>query len=92
MLQQIRDEAHNFAITYHRSLREKRTIQTELMEIPGIGNKTAMKLLERFGSVDGVRHTSEPELVTAVGLKATKKIIEYFKEKEARAESDPVTI
>jgi excinuclease ABC subunit C len=92
LLQQVRDEAHNFAITYHRNLREKRTIQTELMEIPGIGRKTAMKLLEQFGSVDGVRHTSEPELVSAVGLKATKKIIEYFKEKEARSEEDRVAV
>ncbi|MBS1904913.1 MAG: excinuclease ABC subunit C [Bacteroidetes bacterium] len=90
LLQHIRDEAHNFAITYHRVLREKRTIRTELMQIPGIGKKTAMKLLEVFGSVDGVRHTSEPELVSAVGLKATKQIIQYFKEQEAiaRAHSD----
>jgi excinuclease ABC subunit C len=85
LLQNIRDEAHNFAISYHRNLRGKRTITTELLEIPGIGKKTAMKLLERFGSVEGVRYTSEPELITAIGLQATKKIIEYFKEKEALA-------
>jgi excinuclease ABC subunit C len=81
----LRDEAHNFAINYHRNLRSKRTITSELLEIPGIGKKTAMKLLEQFGSTNGVRHTSEPELVSAVGLKATKKIIEYFKEQEAIA-------
>jgi excinuclease ABC subunit C len=82
-LQQIRDEAHRFAITFHRSLRDKRTLQTELTAIPGIGKKKAMKLLENCGSVEGVRHTSEPELVRLVGLTAMKKIVEYFKEQEA---------
>ncbi|MEP7233824.1 MAG: excinuclease ABC subunit UvrC [Ignavibacteriota bacterium] len=83
LLQQIRDEAHRFAITFHRSLRDKRTLQTELTQIPGIGKKKAMKLLEECGSVEGVRHTSEPELVRLVGLPAMKKIVEYFKEQEA---------
>ena len=84
LLQQIRDEAHRFAITFHRSLRDKRTLQTELTEIAGIGEKSAVKLLERFGSVDGVSRASEPELLDAVGLKTMKKIIEYFKEKKAK--------
>jgi len=83
LLQQIRDEAHRFAITFHRSLRDKRTLQTELTQIPGVGKKKAMKLLEECGSVEGVRHTSEPELVRLVGLAAMKKIVEYFKEQEA---------
>ncbi len=81
VLQHIRDEAHRFAITYHRQLREKRTIQTELTEIPGVGKKTAIKLLERFGSVEGVKVASEPELVTAIGLKAMKAVVNYFKDK-----------
>ena len=83
LLQQIRDEAHRFAVTFHRSLRDKRTLQTELTQIPGVGKKKAMKLLEECGSVEGVRHTSEPELVRLVGLTAMKKIVEYFKEQEA---------
>ena len=81
LLQQVRDEAHRFAITFHRSLRDKRTLQTELTEISGIGKRTAAKLLERFGSVYGVSQASEPELVTAVGLKAMKQVIQYFREK-----------
>ena len=85
LLQHVRDEAHRFAITFHRQLRDKRTIQTELMEIPGVGKKTAMKLLERFGSVEGVRTASEPELVTLVGLKAMKAVVNYFKDKELAA-------
>jgi excinuclease ABC subunit C len=91
LLQQVRDEAHRFAITFHRQLRDKRTLQTELTEIPGVGKKTAIKLLERFGSVEGVRAASEPELVSAVGLKAMKVIVHYFKDKQL-AESAEVGV
>jgi excinuclease ABC subunit C len=88
LLQQVRDEAHRFAITFHRSLRDKRTLQTELTNIAGVGKKIAEKLLERFGSVEGVKHATEAELTDAAGLKVMKKIVEYFKEKEALAEKD----
>lgn len=81
LLQQVRDEAHRFAITFHRSLRDKRTLQTELTEIPGVGKKTSIKLLEKFGSVQGVSEASEPELVSLVGLKAMKAVVQYFKDK-----------
>lgn len=81
LLQHIRDEAHRFAITFHRQLREKRTIQTELTEIPGVGKRTAIKLLEHFGSVESVKAASEPELVTVVGLKAMKAVVNYFADK-----------
>ena len=80
LLQHIRDEAHRFAITFHRQLRDKRTLQTELTEIPGVGKKTAFKLLETFGSLEGVKSASEPELVTAIGLKAMKAVVAYFKD------------
>ena len=60
LLQQVRDEAHRFAITYHRSLREKRTLRTELDLIAGIGDKRAKELLEAFGSVQGVRFATLP--------------------------------
>jgi excinuclease ABC subunit C len=82
LLQQVRDEAHRFAITYHRHLRDKRTLQTELTEIPGVGKITSVKLLERFGSVHGVRLATEAELVEVVGLKAMKKVVQYFKDQE----------
>lgn len=78
LLQQIRDEAHRFAITYHRSLREKRTLQTELDLIEGIGKKRAKELLEAFGSVQGVKFATAEQLAAVVGQKTAEKILEYF--------------
>lgn len=78
MLQQIRDEAHRFAITYHRTLRTKRTLQTELDLIEGIGRKRAKELLEAFGSVQGVKFATEEQLADIVGEKVRAKIKEYF--------------
>jgi excinuclease ABC subunit C len=78
MLQQIRDEAHRFAITFHRSLRAKRTLQTELDLIEGIGKKRAHELLEAFGSVQGVKFATTEQLGEVVGEKVAAKIKEYF--------------
>ncbi|HXI02044.1 MAG TPA: excinuclease ABC subunit UvrC, partial [Candidatus Saccharimonadales bacterium] len=55
LVQRVRDEAHRFAVTYHRSLRARRTVASTLTAIPGVGEKTARKLLRVFGSVGGVR-------------------------------------
>ena len=55
LLQRVRDEAHRFAVTFHQSRRDKRTLQTELTEIKGVGEKTAKKLLTLFGSVEEVK-------------------------------------
>ncbi len=77
LLQRIRDEAHRFAISYHRALRAKRTLQTELTQIPGIGPATAKKLLQAFGSVTQVREAEEAALVAAVGPAATAKVLAW---------------
>jgi len=79
LLQRIRDEAHRFAITYHRALRAKRTLQTELTQIPGIGEATAKKLLQSFGSVAKVREAEEGPLVEAVGRAAAAKVLAWRK-------------
>ncbi|HCV43945.1 MAG TPA: excinuclease ABC subunit C [Bacteroidetes bacterium] len=78
LLQQIRDEAHRFAITFHRSLRAKRTLQTELDLVDGIGKKRATELLEAFGSVQGVKFATSDQLAEIVGEKVAGKIKEYF--------------
>lgn len=78
LLQQVRDEAHRFAITFHRTLRAKRTLQTELDLIEGVGKKRAQELLEAFGSVQGVKFATHEQLAEVVGEKTASKIREYF--------------
>jgi excinuclease ABC subunit C len=87
LLQQVRDEAHRFAITYHRSLREKRTLQTELDLIAGVGDKRAKELLEAFGSVQGVRFATTEQLAAVVGDKVAGKIREYFDSEDPSSET-----
>jgi excinuclease ABC subunit C len=77
-MQQIRDEAHRFAITYHRTVRSKRILQTELDLIKGVGKKRAGELLEVFGSVQGVKFATEEQLAEIVGETVAKRILEYF--------------
>jgi excinuclease ABC subunit C len=69
LLQQIRDEAHRFAITFHRQKRSKATIKTEIEEIKGIGRNTADKLLRHFKSVKKIKEASLEELISVVGKK-----------------------
>ena len=78
LLQQIRDEAHRFAITFHRSRRSKRTIKSELTEINGIGSSTAQKLLKTFGSVDKLRNTDNKLIEELVGQSKAKLLADYF--------------
>lgn len=78
ILQQIRDEAHRFAITFHRKLREKRTLHTELTEIEGIGVKTAQKLLIEFCSVEKIKNAPEEELKKFLSKKQLDNILSFF--------------
>ncbi len=78
LIQQLRNEAHRFAITYHRNLREKGTLKSELEDIKGIGAKTADKLLTHFKSMEKIKTASEEELKEVVGLSQAKKIMGYF--------------
>lgn len=78
LIQSLRDEAHRFAIEYHRTLRDKRTFQTELTTIDGIGEKTAQKLLITFGSVERVKNADRVDLEKAVGIKTTDIIRKHF--------------
>ncbi|MDR3626595.1 MAG: excinuclease ABC subunit UvrC [Ignavibacteriaceae bacterium] len=78
LLQQVRDEAHRFAITFHRNRRSKRTIQTELTAIEGIGPSTADILLKELGSVSAVKEAGIEQLEKLVGKKKAEIIIKYF--------------
>jgi len=68
LLQRIRNEAHRFAVTYNRKLRSKRTIRSELGEIPGVGARRQQTLLTRFGSLRGVREATEEEIARIPGF------------------------
>lgn len=83
LLQHVRDEAHRFAVTYHRTVRSKRILHTELDLIKGIGKKRATELLEAFGSVQGVKFATEEQLAEIVGPKVAQKLKEYFVEESA---------
>ncbi len=79
LLQQVRDEAHRFAITFHRSRRSKRTIKSELTDIKGIGPSIAKKLLEILGSLERIKKSNFEELEKIVGKKKAELLINYFK-------------
>jgi excinuclease ABC subunit C len=78
LVQRIRDEAHRFAITYHRGLRQKRSIQSALDAVPGIGPKRKKALLRKFGSVKAVREAPIEEIASTLGF--TQSLAERVKE------------
>jgi len=78
LVQTIRDEAHRFAITFHRTRRNAQLLTSELHEVHGVGAKTVEKLLRTFGSLERVRQASEQELAQVVGTAATKRLSAYF--------------
>ncbi len=90
LLQQVRDEAHRFAITFHRELRDKRTLSTELLEIDGVGKAKAEKLLKIFGSVAQVELASFEQLEQAVGKRTAETLRRYFDQKRNK-EQDVVS-
>src|SRR5437016_14223966 len=78
LVQVIRDEAHRFAVTFHRTRRAAQRLTSELHEIPGVGEKTVQKLLRQFGSSELVRNTSEDELARVVGRAAARRVREFY--------------
>ena len=81
LLQRVRDEAHRFAITFHRSLRDKRTLRSELEDIKGIGKATAQKLLKEFGSVENIKEMLKnnfEEFEKRAGKKAAERLKEWI--------------
>ena len=78
LLQQIRDEAHRFAITFHRERRDKRTFTSELTTIKGIGPTTAQMLLKQLGSVSKIKKQSLEKITAVVGKKKAELIFKYF--------------
>lgn len=78
LIQHARNEAHRFAINFHRDQRSRNFTTTELTQIPGIGAKTAQKLLSHFGSVKKVRAASPTDLSEVVSANIVQKLLTYF--------------
>jgi excinuclease ABC subunit C len=78
LVQRIRDEAHRFAVTYHRGVRSKKSTVSALDSIPGVGPKRKKALLKKFGSVKGVREAPVEEIASTVGF--TRSLAERVKE------------
>ena len=83
LVQQIRDEAHRFAVTFHRQRRDSSRLRSELLDVKGIGPETVRKLLRTFGSLSGIKAAREEDLARAVGLAAARKIKEHYREDAA---------
>lgn len=81
LITRIQDEVHRFAITYHRTLRDKRTLYSILDEIPKIGEKRRKELLKKFGSIENIRNASLEELMSTPTMdrKASESVLDYFK-------------
>ncbi len=84
LLQRLRDEAHRFAITYHRHTHEKTNLQSELTKIEGIGEKKRKALIDKFGSLENIKRASKEELkeTEGIGDKQADAVIAYFHEKK----------
>lgn len=80
IIQQLRDEAHRFGITFHRKIRNKATLGTELERVPGIGRTTAEKLLRHFKSVKKIRESTETELLEVLNKIQAVSLLNYFKQ------------
>ncbi len=81
LLQRIRDEAHRFAISYNRKLRKRRTLKTQLEEIPGVGPTRQEDLLTHFGSVSAIGKAAPEEIarLPGIGLELALRILTYLK-------------
>ena len=85
LLQRLRDEAHRFAITYHKRTHEKTNLKSELTGIEGIGEKRRKALMDKFGTVENLKRATKEELLETDGIreKQAEAIINYFKNKNA---------
>ncbi len=89
LVARARDEAHRFAITYHRMLREKRAVRSELDDIPGIGDARKKALLRHFGSVEKIRQATAEEIAGVKGITdaVAERVVSYFREATAKRDA-----
>src|SRR4029077_1548561 len=83
LIQQIRDETHRFAVTFHRQRRGKRQTTSALLEIPGVGPKTTQRLLREFGSIANVRRAGVERLSKVVARKSAERVLAHREKSES---------
>lgn len=89
LIQQIRDETHRFAVTFHRQRRSKARVRTALADIPGIGARTSQRLLRRFGSIARLRQTTIDDIAAEVGPAHARRVYEALHEAKPGESSTP---
>ncbi len=87
LVQLVRDEAHRFAVTFHRKRRQMRDRKTELLDIPGIGERTTKRLLQHFGSLQAVKDADAAALASVVNRSQADAILRHFRRDEMPAEA-----
>ena len=87
LMQQLRNEAHRFAINFHRDQRSKNAFGTELTDIPGIGEKTAQRLLQKFVSVKQIKTKTFNEIAEVAGKGIARTLLDYFDEQKKEDET-----
>ena len=80
LIQHLRNEAHRFAVSFHRIKRNKEFLKSQMENIYGVGDKTIEQLLRKFKSLSGIKNASSEELHKVIGVSKTKLIVKYFKE------------
>jgi excinuclease ABC subunit C len=91
LVQRIRDESHRFAVTYHRKRREMRDRDSDLLHVPGVGDRTRIRLLEHFGSLRSVQNADMEALTAVVPRRTAETIYHFFHQPEA-AEANPLDL
>ena len=87
LVQLIRDEAHRFAVTFHRKRRQIRDRKTELLEIPGIGDRTTKRLLQHFGSLQAVKEADAAALASVLNRTQVNAVLQHFHKDESILET-----
>ncbi len=87
LVQVVRDEAHRFAVTFHRKRRQMRDRKTELLEIPGIGERTTKRLLQHFGSLQAVKEADAAALASVVSRPQVNAILQHFRKDQSPVEA-----
>jgi excinuclease ABC subunit C len=88
LIQQIRDETHRFAVSFHRQRRGAKQVRSALLEIPGVGQQTTQRLLQRYGSIANLKRASREELSQVVPKKSAEKILQYFSTADSALQTD----